>query len=286
MASFSSTVKFLLFIVFLLVVQVCSAPQLTLKRDDPLRSPPIMAFRSKPSSPRVDIEIGKITKAIWDSGFKVMSLMLERNLKVAISYQEFEAGSNSTITLYNNQAVTIFVPNDDAVRYEHYFPCQNLGYQIAASKVDKKLFSALEKNAVHGLPTFDAELGQSVYAHIASYWRSGENGELIELEEFCINNVKITNWDIYNDGHVIVHGVDGFFNRMAGHNIWLLGMKRGTMNNENNLFEDGEGLNASRTYILSLVDVARAPQSGKAGRQNCNHEVRSAVVLRNPKHEA
>jgi len=81
-------------------------------------------------------------RKLFDSGFKVKPLMLERNLKVAI--QEFE--------------------DDDAVCYKHFLPCKNLGYQIVASEVDEKLFSS--ENVVHGLPTFDAMLGAYVFAHM------------------------------------------------------------------------------------------------------------------------
>ena len=52
MASDNSTFSFLLLIIFLLAVQVCSAVQLAHKKeDDPLRSPPILFFRPKSSSP-------------------------------------------------------------------------------------------------------------------------------------------------------------------------------------------------------------------------------------------
>ena len=31
-----------------------------------------------------------------------------------------------------------------------------------------------------------------------------------------INRVKIKHWNIYNDGHVIVHGTEDFFNHFLG----------------------------------------------------------------------
>ncbi|KAJ6994016.1 hypothetical protein NC653_016982 [Populus alba x Populus x berolinensis] len=88
------------------------------------------------------ISVGDGSQAKKCGLVRFSSLMLERNLKVAT--QELE--------------------DDDAVRYKHFLPCKNLGYQIVASEVDEKLFSS--ENVAHGRPTFDAMLGAYVFAHM------------------------------------------------------------------------------------------------------------------------
>ncbi|KAF9614343.1 hypothetical protein IFM89_018096 [Coptis chinensis] len=132
----------------------------------------------------------KIVKAISDGGYSAMSLTLEMTLPTLIS---------STLSNNNATAVTIFCPVDEAffsLKYPQP-PLTLLEYHISPMKIEKDdLMSRLPLGSkidtlLHGHPLVVSTL---THAQTAS-----------------INNVKIKHWDIYNDGHVIVHGVESFF---------------------------------------------------------------------------
>ncbi|XVE71704.1 hypothetical protein DITRI_Ditri10aG0173100 [Diplodiscus trichospermus] len=173
-----------------------------------------LRFKPRPDSQRVVIEIDKITKALWDSGFKIMSLLMDRNLLSVIPYADSgsvsggEGGggsykkNNNTITLYNGSKITIFAPVDEAISFKSYFRT-NYRFQIVPIKVDKEDFSAC--------------------VALPSFYREGFDLIITEAYEFHrIHNARITHWNIYNDNNVVVHGVDNSFNHGATIEIFLL----------------------------------------------------------------
>ncbi|XVE71708.1 hypothetical protein DITRI_Ditri10aG0173500 [Diplodiscus trichospermus] len=54
-----------------------------------------MRFKPRPDSQRVVIEVDKITKALWDSGLKIMSLILDQNLRSIIPYADSGSDAGS-----------------------------------------------------------------------------------------------------------------------------------------------------------------------------------------------
>ena len=98
------------------------------------------------------------------------------------------------VKIFNNNTITIFAPPDEAFRLEGWIV---LDYQFVTSKVDKTAFErgSISKDSM--LLTCDLIVSQVPD-------RKGAYGS--------INNVIITRWDIYNDGHILVHGVEDFFN--------------------------------------------------------------------------
>ncbi|XP_050205735.1 aspartyl protease UND-like [Mercurialis annua] len=88
----------------------------------------------------ITIDIQKIKKACWDSGFKFMSLMTETNLREVILDDHFSKDNNS-VTLYNRTAMTIFVPGDNKLNIwrEHPIYFDN---QVIMSRIDKNMFDS------------------------------------------------------------------------------------------------------------------------------------------------
>ncbi|KAM6579714.1 hypothetical protein CsatA_003488 [Cannabis sativa] len=136
-----------------------------------------------------------------------MTTILENNLKKdIIPYCGdflFLIDKHNRFTIYSrygNSTVTLFVPLDEAVRFE---PWINLENQIVTTKVDRKAFETGSLSKGSTLVTcsgIDAEVTEA-----------SVNGSV------TISGAKIIEWDIYNDGHVIVHGTSDFFQQMKGH---------------------------------------------------------------------
>ncbi|EOY31538.1 Uncharacterized protein TCM_038455 [Theobroma cacao] len=159
-------------------------------------------FKPRPDSHKVVIQVDKITKALRLTGFKLMALILDRNLPSLIphgdSHSDFgirKSGTykknNNTITLYRGRKITIFAPPDEVISFKKW-ERTHYRYQIVATKVDSGDFS----NCLM-LPSFDPQWPM-LMANYAD-------------EIPTINHVRITNWNIYNDGNVIVHGVEKNF---------------------------------------------------------------------------
>lgn len=150
-----------------------------------------------PSDDEVTVIINNITKALWDAGYKIMSLILEKRLISVTPYNWYQ---RDRITIYNNNTITIFAPPDEeAAGIENY---EFLGYQIAKSKIDKEAFDSGRLFEGSEILTLDINSDVKVSTLKVTEPKSG-----------CpsINGVKITKWNIYNDGSVVVHGVEDFF---------------------------------------------------------------------------
>ncbi|EOY31539.1 Uncharacterized protein TCM_038456 [Theobroma cacao] len=152
----------------------------------------------KPSDTKAIIEVDGIIKAVWDAGFKIMSLILQNHLRTVVPFGgTYPAGcrlcyATDSVTIYNNNTITIFAPVDESFSDDENWKV--LEYQFVTARVDKEAFDSGSVQRGVELLTCD------------SYCKVLVNGY------GSINNVNITHWNIYNDGHIIVHGVQNFFN--------------------------------------------------------------------------
>ncbi|XVE71709.1 hypothetical protein DITRI_Ditri10aG0173600 [Diplodiscus trichospermus] len=133
-----------------------------------------------------------------------MSLILQNHLSSVVPYGRNcfprsdrcgyrEYYDRNIVTVFNNNTINIFVPPDDSFIDDAYW--KRLEYQFVTAKVDKEAFDSGSIGIGSELLTCDVD------------------GKNVIVNGFgSINNVTITDWNIYNDGHIIVHGVQDFFN--------------------------------------------------------------------------
>ncbi|CAK7338118.1 unnamed protein product [Dovyalis caffra] len=157
-----------------------------------------------PSGTYVEVDVKNITKSLWDAGYKIASLVLENQLVKIVPFGSggrfiYDPNDTDTVKIFNNNTVTIFAPPDEAFRFESWII---LDYQFVTSKVDKEAFDTGSISEGSKLLTCDLHYDLTV----------SEVPDTVTGAYPCINNVTITQWDIYNDGHILVHGVENFFN--------------------------------------------------------------------------
>ncbi|KAF2309170.1 hypothetical protein GH714_001000 [Hevea brasiliensis] len=197
MASKSSLFSYLP--LFLLVVFIQLSPALQLDTHVPEYFNRFFPGRTTTNYENyVPVNVDDIAEALWNAGYKIMSLILQRNLVggiVPYSFLFFAHYSDGRdMVKFYNKTITIFAPRDEAVPIEDWMA---LGNQIVRYKVDDESFrsgSFKEGSVLHTLNSHALEVTQVPWMGYPS-----------------INNVTITQWNIYNDGHVIVHGVEDFF---------------------------------------------------------------------------
>ncbi|PON99295.1 FAS1 domain containing protein [Trema orientale] len=135
-----------------------------------------------------------------------MAKILERNLNSDIHPYcgdfLFFVDRRNRFTIYGNNTVTLFVPPDEAIRFEKWI---DLRYQIVMAKVDVEAFESAGS----------LSKGSKLESSTQSKQRLVVD-QVFDNGTVSINNVKITKWNIYNDGHVIVHGTEDFFNHFQG----------------------------------------------------------------------
>lgn len=146
-----------------------------------------------PPKNKVIIELHKIKQALWDAGYKIMALIIEKQLPSIIPFNEFP---QDKIAIYNNNTITIFVPRDEAVSIKGWM---RLEYQVVISKVAREDFYLGWLTSGSELLTLDINHNTLLVTDVPKYGHAR------------INDVRITEWNIYNDRHVIVHGVEDFF---------------------------------------------------------------------------
>ncbi|KAF2307447.1 hypothetical protein GH714_028677 [Hevea brasiliensis] len=151
----------------------------------------IFCYPSESDPPKVMIDIDKISKALWKAGYKNMSSIIEKQLASIVPFNEHEL---DRIILYKNNSITIFAPPDEALGMEN---SMDLRYQVAISKVQKE--------------DFDTSDGYDVRT-LYNYGRSLLMIRLVPERGYpSVNGEQITKWNIYNDGRVLVHGVEDRF---------------------------------------------------------------------------
>lgn len=114
----------------------------------------------------------------------------------------FFVDSKNRFTLYGeNSTVTIFIPPDEKMRFDDWI---DLEYQILTERIDQEAFSSgalSEGSMIYSISLFKPRLlVDKVFA----------DGIVM------INGVNVTKWNIYNDGRIIVHGTQDFFDENYG----------------------------------------------------------------------
>ncbi|KAF2309213.1 hypothetical protein GH714_001195 [Hevea brasiliensis] len=127
----------------------------------------------------------------------------EKSVGVIIPYNSlfgvrYSYGRN--MVKFYNKTVTVFATRDEADRIENWI---TLEYQMVRSKVDDESFPSGSLSEGSVLRTSDFHALEVTQVPLMGYP--------------SINKVTITQWNIYNDGHVIVHGVEYFFPRWQRH---------------------------------------------------------------------
>ncbi|GKV22294.1 hypothetical protein SLEP1_g32176 [Rubroshorea leprosula] len=154
------------------------------------------AFLTKTAArnpPLTKERVEKISKALSDAGFHIMSLILKHQLPYLIPCSR-------------NNTITIFVPQD---QYVGFGPSINLLYQVVPSLIANGEDFKVE--------SFEEELWRSKYGGEFRLFKvpTCHQGHKIWATRYSdgyrINLSKVTHWGIYNDGHVIIHGVVHFF---------------------------------------------------------------------------
>ncbi|KAF5178647.1 hypothetical protein FRX31_031766 [Thalictrum thalictroides] len=140
------------------------------------------------NGPQIHVE--KISQALSDAGYHAMSLTLEVALPTLIS-------SN---TINTSCGLTIFAPPDQlflSLKYYRQPPITLLEYHVAHTKLDKE---SLRSPA----PPRGSKIDTFLPGHPLVI-------TTLHDSEASINGVEIKQWNIYNDGNVVVHGVADFF---------------------------------------------------------------------------
>ncbi|XP_010250383.1 PREDICTED: putative fasciclin-like arabinogalactan protein 20 [Nelumbo nucifera] len=145
------------------------------------------------------IPIEKIKNALSKANFFTMSLTLDMALNTMIPSEFFNS---------NHKTITIFCPSDRAFMSPGFKyagpPLTLLRYHVALGKLDRE---ALDSSKLHWSKVETLLTGHPLVV-------TSVNGRA------SINGVKITHWNLYNDGHAIVHGVEDFFDP-AFQTIWF-----------------------------------------------------------------
>jgi hypothetical protein len=135
--------------------------------------------------PRIDV--GKMADALWEADYKLMSLIVDGALYDILFPIRYGA-------LYDNQIVTVFAPPDDVFRFDNRKT--TVFYVVVSSEVD-----------THSSIDF---LFTCAYT-----WRyTSHELTVVKVPDgrhSWMNNINITRSNIYNDGRMIVHGVDKLF---------------------------------------------------------------------------
>ncbi|OVA08888.1 FAS1 domain [Macleaya cordata] len=146
------------------------------------------------------VYVQKIVNAISNAGYVSMSLTLGMTLNTLIA-----PSADRSIDSNTNTKFTIFCPPDEAFLSLKYPqpPFTLLKYHIVPMKLDRE---SLEYSS------------SSVALPVHSKIDTLLSGHPLVLTSFTdqlgfssINFVNITKWELYNDGYVIVHGIENFF---------------------------------------------------------------------------
>ncbi|KAK9098020.1 hypothetical protein Syun_025065 [Stephania yunnanensis] len=137
--------------------------------------------------------IDNVTQVLFNAGYKSMSLALASSLPTLLARVDL-----------NKTTVTIFCPTDFAFGDQDYFvppaqpPLWLIEYHVVPRKVEKV---DLESSSIFPIGSkLDTLLGHSLVITTSRYIATS------------LNQVQIKEWDMYNDGRVVVHGIEKFLN--------------------------------------------------------------------------
>ncbi|KAH7546824.1 hypothetical protein FEM48_Zijuj01G0242000 [Ziziphus jujuba var. spinosa] len=128
------------------------------------------------------------SRTLSDKGYQVMSMI----------FQVFLNDLNVSELLTGNSTLTVFSPQDGAFYSSKYTqpPLTLLQYHVVPSKLDGEALQSLH----HGSKIDTLLLGHPLVV------------TTLPTDEYTsLNGVTVTESNIYNDGGLIVHGVDNFF---------------------------------------------------------------------------
>ncbi|GMP84184.1 hypothetical protein CsSME_00037806 [Camellia sinensis var. sinensis] len=162
-----------------------------------------------------------------------MSLILEQTLPTLIPFE-----------VIHNTTSTIFCPLDKAFSSSQYPqpPFTLLQYHIALLRLDRE---ALQSS----LP-YKSKVDTLLPHHPLVVTTSPHHSD-----HTSINGVKVTDWDIYNDGHVIVHGVEDFFDPAFQTLLYPWYDGRVTKNENENECRTGKDSNIKLSRLYWLKEV-------------------------------
>ncbi|KAH7546837.1 hypothetical protein FEM48_Zijuj01G0243300 [Ziziphus jujuba var. spinosa] len=128
------------------------------------------------------------SKSLSDKGYHAMSMILDVFFKTR-DVSEWLSG---------NSTLTVFCPPDGAFFSSKYPqpPFTLLQYHVVPLKLDIEVLASLP----HGSKIDTLLLGHPLVV------------TTLQSDEYASpNGVKVTEWNLYNDGGLIIHGVDNFF---------------------------------------------------------------------------
>ncbi|KAH7843313.1 hypothetical protein Vadar_015092 [Vaccinium darrowii] len=132
------------------------------------------------------LKINEIAEVLVNRGYTFMSMMLQETLTSLVSSE--------------NTSVTIFCPTDEAFANLKYYtqpPLTLLQYHIVPMMLDRE-------SLVSTLP-FESKVDTLLKGHPLVLTRNHNT------QNASLNGVEITDWEIYDDGEVLIHGVKDFF---------------------------------------------------------------------------
>ncbi|KAH7842301.1 hypothetical protein Vadar_003755 [Vaccinium darrowii] len=132
------------------------------------------------------LKINEIAEVLVNKGYTFMSMILEETL--------------TSLVPSENTSVTIFCPTDEAFANLKYYtqpPLTLLQYHIVPMMLDRE-------SLVSTLP-FESKVDTLLKGHPLVLTRNHNT------QNASLNGVEITDWEIYNDGEVLIHGIKDFF---------------------------------------------------------------------------
>ncbi|KAH7842410.1 hypothetical protein Vadar_005003 [Vaccinium darrowii] len=132
------------------------------------------------------LKINEIAEVLVNKGYTFMSMILEETL--------------TSLVPFENTSVTIFCPTDEAFANLKYYtqpPLTLLQYHIVPMMLDRE-------SLVSTLP-FESKVDTLLKGHPLVLTRNHNT------QNASLNGVEITDWEIYDDGEVLIHGVKDFF---------------------------------------------------------------------------
>ncbi|XP_068302873.1 putative fasciclin-like arabinogalactan protein 20 [Pyrus communis] len=136
--------------------------------------------------------MGKVSSVLSDKGYHAMALTLGTILEAVIF---------PTLNLNHSTSLTLFCPKDQAFFNSKYGqpPLTLFKYHVVPFKMDK---DSVEASFDHGSKVDTLLPGHSL---VLTSLPTSTGGYA------SLNLVKVTEWGVYNDGRLIVHGIEDFF---------------------------------------------------------------------------
>nr|XP_017183066.1 uncharacterized protein LOC108171446 [Malus domestica] len=138
------------------------------------------------------INMGKVSSVLSDKGYQAMALTLGTILEAVIF---------PTLNLNHSTSLTLFCPKDQAFFNSKYGqpPLTLFKYHVVPFKMDK---DSVEASFDHGSKVDTLLLDRPL---VLTSLPTGTGGYA------SLNLVKVTEWDVYNDGRLIVIEIENFF---------------------------------------------------------------------------